>query len=510
MHVIVWLVRLFELAIVGYLTASFLIHLSLMAASFVSIRRALLREVVRPAERSLGSSFLPFITLLVPAYNEEVTIVESLRSQLSVRYPAYEIVICNDGSKDRTLDVLFEAFPFAPVDVEVASLLATAEVRGIYECRGPLPPGVKRLVLIDKANGGKADALNAAVNLARGEFVTSMDADSLLAPDALLVAAQRVLDEPGEVAAVGAQVGLSNGSLIEGGKLVGLRLPARFIARFQVVEYMRSFAGGRTALSSMNALLILSGAFAMMRRDLVVDAGGFLTRRMQSRIGIEYCTRGAHTVSEDMEMMVRLHRYQLDKDRPCKIVSLPFPLVWTEAPESYVDLGKQRARWYRGLLEVLSYHRAAMLRPRFKRVGLLALPYQLVFEALGPVLECLGYAMLVVTLLWGEHSRAHLLAFFALAVAGNLCLSTLSVLLCVHTQRATSADVRGRALVPYPRLRDAAVLLFAGFVSNFGYRQYLVLWQLRGLKDFLAGKKSWDKFERRGFAALGPAKGVDS
>jgi cellulose synthase/poly-beta-1,6-N-acetylglucosamine synthase-like glycosyltransferase len=506
MRIVLWLIWLLDLAVIGYLTAFFVLHFSLLIYSFSSIRRALRREIVRPADRSVHGAFLPFVTLLVPAYNEEVTIVESLRSQLSLRYPAYEIVVCNDGSKDRTVDVLLAAFPFAPVDVEVASTLATAEIRGIYECRGPLPPGVARLVLIDKENGGKADALNAAVNVARGDFVTSMDADTLLVPDALLVAAQRILDEPADVAAVGAQVGLSNGSIVRGGEIVELRLPTSFIARCQVVEYMRSFAGGRTALTSFNSLLILSGAFAMMRRDLVLDAGGFLTRRMQARVGIEYCTRGAHTVCEDMEIIVRLHRYQLDRGRPCKVVSLPFPLAWTEAPERWVDLGKQRARWYRGLLEVLSYHRAAMFRPRLKQLGLFALPYQLVFEAIAPPLECLGYAMLVVTSLWGGLSRSHLIAFLALAAAGNLCLSTLSILLCVHTQRATPADVRGRALVPYPRLRDVAALLVTGLVSNFGYRQYLVLWQLRGLKDFLEGKKGWDKFGRKGFSVHPPAK----
>jgi cellulose synthase/poly-beta-1,6-N-acetylglucosamine synthase-like glycosyltransferase len=209
-----------------------------------------------------------------------------------------------------------------------------------------------------------------------------------------------------------------------------------------------------------------------------------------------------------MEIVVRLHRYQLDKEQACSIVSLPFPLAWTEAPERYVDLGKQRARWYRGLLEVLGHHRAAMFSPRLRQVGLFALPYQLVFEALAPPLECLGYVMVAVTSLWGGLSVTHLLAFMALATAGNLCLSTLAVLLCVHTHRATAADVRGRALVPYTRFSDTAALLVAGFVSSFGYRQYLVLWQLRGLVDYLAGKTGWDKFGRRGFATPLPAVGV--
>jgi cellulose synthase/poly-beta-1,6-N-acetylglucosamine synthase-like glycosyltransferase len=504
---IVWVIRLLDLLIVGYVTGFFLINLRFLVTSHRRIQRELMAELVRPAALSADDAFLPVVSLLVPAYNEEVTIVESLKSQLRLAYPAYEIVICNDGSKDRTVEVLLGAFPFVPVELEAAEGIATATVRGTWECREGLPRGVKRMVLIDKENGGKADALNAAACVASGDFVTSMDADSLLVPDALLIAVRKVMESPADTVAVGVQVGLTNGSLIRDGRVEELRLPRSAIGQFQIVEYMRSFAKGRTALSEDNAVLILSGVFALIRRDVLFEVGGFLTRHVRSRICIEYCSEGAHTVCEDMEIVVRLHRYLLDKGRPGKIVCLPFAVAWTEAPESYRDLGKQRARWYRGLWEVLSYHRAVFFRPAFRQIGLFAMPYQLAFEALAPPLECMGYLLLVLTLVFGALSIKALLAFLALAMAMNFCLSTLSVALCTSSARATRRHTGSRPLIGYERTSDALRLVLMGLLSNVGYRQYLVLWQLRGLYDFLKGKKGWDKFGRKGFA-LPPAPGA--
>jgi hypothetical protein len=201
-----------------------------------------------------------------------------------------------------------------------------------------------------------------------------------------------------------------------------------------------------------------------------------------------------------MEIVVRLHRYLLDKGLPGAITILPFPTAWTEAPENYRDIGKQRSRWYRGLWEVLSYHRTMLFNPRFRQIGLFSLPYQLFFEALAPVIECAGYFVLVLTLVLDILSPAALFTFLGLAAAINLALSTLSVLLCVRTEHHADGAVQGLALFRYDRLRDVLVLLFAGFVSNLGYRQYLVAWQLKGLYDFLKGKQGWDKFARKGFA----------
>jgi cellulose synthase/poly-beta-1,6-N-acetylglucosamine synthase-like glycosyltransferase len=494
------LVSILDVLVVGYVGVFFLINASFLAISLYFVSRDLRKEHVRPALDAEKMRFAPRITLLVPAYNEEVTIVESIRSLLRLRYPSFEIVICNDGSKDKTVEVLLRAFRFVRTELEYNDVLHCAKIRAFYEVREGLPPGLTRLVLIDKENGGKADGLNAAINVAQGDYVTSMDADSLLTPDALLLAARPIIEDPEEIVAVGAQVGLSNGSLVEDGRVVEMRLPKRWIARFQIVEYMRSFTQGRVAFAACRSLLILSGVFALMRRDLVIEVGGFLTKGMRSKIGLEYCGAGSHTVCEDMEIVVRLHRYLLDKKLPGKVTILPFPTAWTEAPENYKDIGKQRSRWYRGLLEVLNYHRAVMFRPRYRQIGLFSLPYQLVFEALAPVIELCGYLALLLTAVIGVLSLTALLQFMALAMAINLSLSTLSVLLCVYSEQGAPGRADRIALFPYARMRDVLVLLFAGFISNLGYRQYLVFWQLKGLVDFFKGKKGWDKFARKGFA----------
>jgi cellulose synthase/poly-beta-1,6-N-acetylglucosamine synthase-like glycosyltransferase len=500
MPVISAFLSLLDTLIVAYVTLFFAINLVFVAISLRRIGGELAEEHVRPAMGREKDSFLPHVTLLVPAYNEEVTICESIRSLLRLRYPSFEVVICNDGSKDRTVEELLRAFHFVRTELEYDEQLAAAPIRGFYEVRGPLPAGLKRLLLIDKDNGGKADALNACINVAQGEYVTSMDADSLLTPDALLLAARRIVEDAEGVVAVGVQVGISNGSVVEDGRVVEMRLPKTWIGRFQIVEYMRSFAQGRVAFGVLRSLLVLSGVFALMRRDLVLAIGGFLTKRMQSRIGIEYCGAHAHTVCEDMEIVMRLHRYLLDKGLPGKVEILPFPTAWTEAPENYRDIGKQRSRWYRGLWEVLGHHRTMLFNPRFRQIGLFSLPYQLFFEALAPIVECAGYVVLLFTLALGVLSAKALLCFLALAAAVNLALSTLSVLLCIRSERGDATHPQGLSLFRYDRLRDVLVLLFAGFLSNVGYRQYLVAWQLKGLWDFIKGKQGWDKFARKGFA----------
>jgi len=493
------MIQLFDVCVIAYASSYFLLNLALILVSTRKIARELRTEQLAPAGDGASDRFLPLVTLLVPAYNEEVTIVESLRSLLKLSYPAYEIVICNDGSKDKTLEVLLSGFPFVPIDIEPGDQLGSAAVRRCYELRGNLPPGLKRMVLIDKDNGGKADALNACINLARGDYVTSMDADSLLIPEALLMAARQILHSPEPIAAIGGQVGLSNGSLVKDGRVLEMRLPRPYIARFQIVEYMRSFAQGRIAFAQLDSLLVLSGEFALMRRELVVTIGGFLTKHTRSRITEEYCGKGAHTVCEDMEVVVRMHRYLLDHGFPGRVKLLPFAVAWTEAPENYKDLGKQRARWFRGLLEVLVYHRALLFRPRYRAIGLFAMPYQLIFEAACPLLETFGIFTLLASVAVGVFTWNGLLALFTLAIAANFCLNTLSVWLCIHTERPAQG-VTGSSLFAYHALRDAALLVVSGLLSNLGYRQYLVVWQLRGLWDFLRGKKGWDKFARKGFA----------
>ena len=497
------LLRVTDGVILGYFLIYMGLNFGMLGQAFVEVRRLLRHRSFQPSPSP--GPFAPMITLLVPAYNEEVTVVQSVRSLLRLQYPRFEIVLVNDGSSDRTVAVLERAFGFAPAPVELQPLLPTAQVRRVLSA--PIPAGARchRFVLVDKDNGGKADALNAGINAAQGAWVCSMDADSLIVPDALDRVVQELLDDPSDVVAVGVQVGVSNGSKVKEGRIVEPRLPDSWIARVQVVEYLRSFTQNRAALGGMDMLLILSGVFALFRRDLLLEAGGFLTTRARSRAIVEYAGEGAHTVCEDMEVVVRLHRWLRDRGRTGRLVLVPEPLAWTEVPESMTSLGKQRARWQRGLLETLMLHHKMMFRPRFGRVGTLSLPYQLIFEALTPLIELLGVIMLPLTWWTGLLSLRTALLFLLAALLGNVLLSVGSVILATWPERSIRPLEGSARLFDYSKPADLGRMALAAVNENLGYRQVLLYWRLRGTWDFLRGKQIWDKFARKGFEPVGEA-----
>ncbi len=335
-----------------------------------------------------------------------------------------------------------------------------------------------------------------------------MDADSLVVPDALTRVVQTVLDEPGSLVACGVQVAVANGLSIRRGQVTKVGLPRSWVARVQVVEYMRTFTQSRTALGRLNMLLVLSGVFAVFRRDLLLDVGAFLTPAQTSKVGREYCGEGASTVSEDMEVVVRIHRYLMDRDRVGRLLMIPEPLVWTETPETFANLGRQRARWYRGLLECLSLHRQMVMRRRYGAVGWLSLPYQALFEAAAPFIELAGWILLPVSVAIGVLDLKLLALFLGIVLGANLLLSIGSVLVATWAETARGEADPSARLFTYSDPLSITRLVAAAFVENLGYRQIVLYWRLRGLVDFLRGKKVWDKFGRVGFGAEEAAGGA--
>ena len=268
----------------------------------------------------------------------------------------------------------------------------------MYEATVPLPGAVMRVIVIDKDNGGKADALNAGINASTTPYFVSLDADSILDQRALKEL-MRVIQEDPRVVAVGGQVAIANGCTVRNSRVVSVGLPARSLPRFQMVEYLRSFTAARTGLDRMHSILILSGVFAVFEKETVIRAGGYLTPFLNHRIPQEYVGHRVGTVCEDMEIIVRLHRFILDKLHDRRIAFLPHPVAWTEVPETFESLRKQRGRWYRGLRESLRYHRAMMWRSKYGRIGWFALPVFWLFEYYGPLVEVAGYACVLFLLL---------------------------------------------------------------------------------------------------------------
>jgi len=408
----------------------------------------------------------PPIAVLAPAYNEEVTIVESVSSLLALHYPDIEVVVINDGSGDNTLQRLIDHFGVTPVDRYHDLTVAHQPIRGIYA-----NPRLPRLLVVDKENGGKSDALNAGINVARAPLFCSIDADSLLESDALLRAVRPFVEDPDKMVAVGGTIRLANGSRIGSGRVERVCLPRNFLALVQIVEYLRAFLMARLALSRMQVLTVISGAFGLFRRRLVLEVGGY--------------SHG--TVGEDMELVVKLHRHMRDLKRPYRIEFIPEPVCWTEAPEDLTILGRQRARWQRGALETFAKHRDMLFNPRYGRIGFIGFGQVLVVDVLGPIVEVVGYVL--VPLLWavGLLSLQYLLAFLAVTFTFGIFLSVATLIL---------EEVELRR---FPHASDLVVLTLVAVVENLGYRQLSNLWRVRGMWQFLRKHQGWGQMTRKGF-----------
>ncbi len=459
------LLDMFNLLVIGYFVSLNSVYLVTSVLAFRFLRRYALQLKSLQLDEIVSTHALPPITLIAPAFNEEGTCVESTRSLLTLRYSEYEILVVNDGSTDATVSRMIEAFDMEPSPRAPIAALKTAPFRQIYRSnRHP------NLWLIDKENGGKADALNAALNYCRTPLFCAIDADSLLEPDALTRLARTFLEDDRTVAA-GGVIRIVNGCKVKSGQVVDVGLPENRFARFQVLEYLRAFLSGRMGWDAIDATLIISGAFGMFRRQAVTDVGGYAT----------------DTVGEDMELVVRLHRVMREQKRPYRVAFVPDPVAWTECPESARVLGRQRDRWQRGLMESMWRHRRMLLNPRYGRIGMIAFPYFFFLEMLGPVIEGVGYITFVIAVLMGRTSAAYIGAFLAVALAFGIALSFAAVALQELTFRR------------YPRVRDLLRLFGLAITENLGYRQLSTYWRIRGMISKIRGATAWGAMERKGF-----------
>jgi cellulose synthase/poly-beta-1,6-N-acetylglucosamine synthase-like glycosyltransferase len=410
----------------------------------------------------------PAIALLAPAFNEELTIVESVNSLLALHYPDFEVIVINDGSKDKTLERVVTHFGLSRVERYHDLRVSHRPIRGIYAS-----PRLPRLLVVDKENGGKSDALNAGMNVARAPLFCSMDADSLLESDALLRVVRPFIDEPAKMVAVGGTIRIANGSRIHAGQVVDLRLPRNFLALVQIVEYLRAFLMARLALSAMQALTVISGAFGLFQRRAALEVGGY--------------THG--TVGEDMELVIKLHRHFRERKQDYRIDFVAEPVCWTEVPEDLTILGRQRARWQRGALETFFRHKKMLFNPRYGRVGFLGFGHILVVDVLGPVVEFLGY--LLVPILWamGLLQFDYLLAFLAVTF-------TFGIFVSVATLALSELELRR-----FKKASDLAILTLIAVAENFGYRQLANAWRIRGWWQFLRKQQGWGQMTRKGFGS---------
>ena len=449
------------------------LYLVQLGLALFELRRTQRLEHQFSARWLLGTKPVPGISILVPAYNEEVTIVDNIRSLLTLRYPRFQIIVVNDGSRDGTAAQVITAFQLKPVELTRPTVAPCRPLRAIYRNRD-----YPDLLFIDKENGGKSDALNAALTFAEHPLVCSVDADSLLDHNSLLLAARPFIEEPDAMIAVGGTIRIANGSTIQGGTVVSEGAPRRLLPLFQVIEYFRAFLLARLAFSRIDAVAIVSGAFGLFKRSAVVQVGGYST----------------HTVGEDMELIVRLHRFFRDNGRHYSIRFLPDPVCWTEAPDTVKVLRRQRTRWQRGLCETLWTHRRMLFNARYGGVGMLSLPQFVVFDIVAPILETAGLVLIPISFALGMIRLEFLFAYFAVVALFGVFCSMMSFALAEMSFFKTT------------RRRDMVLYGLAAIGENFGYRQLNALWRIEGIWQFLRGRRGWGEMTRKGFAKTRPTE----
>lgn len=433
--------------------------------SFFAIRRYVKEYHLVKHERLFQSSFYKPISIIAPAYNEEAVILESVKSMLQLHYPEFEVIVVNDGSTDRTLEILRGRYRLKKSLRPYQMLIPCRDIKGIYTSED-----YPNLVVVDKINGQKADAQNAGINVSKYPLFSVLDSDSLLEPDVMLKLVRPFLDDEKTIAA-GGIVRIANGCRIVAGEVVEIGLSPKWLPNFQVVEYLRAFLFGRVGWDVFNSLLIISGAFGLFKKDVVIGIGGYKQ----------------DTVGEDMEIVVRMHRQMREKREPYRITFIPEPVCWTEAPETLKVLGRQRNRWQRGLMDSLWTHKKMLLNPRYGLVGLFAMPFFFFFEMLGPVVELTGYVIFAASLYFHIINIQFAVLFLLVAIVLGIVLSLIALVLEELSFRK------------YPKYSQVLKLFFFAIFENMGYRQIHTWWRVKGIIDFLKGSKQWGKMERKEF-----------
>jgi cellulose synthase/poly-beta-1,6-N-acetylglucosamine synthase-like glycosyltransferase len=464
----------FNYYLVFYSSAINLIYILLLLFSFLGLMTQAKFWNIKKITILFKKNMVPSISVIAPAYSEEATIIESANSLLNLKYPDYELIIVNDGSPDKTLDTLIEYFKLEKVDRKINYRLACKPIRGIY-----INESLPKLIVVDKENGGKADSLNAGINISIKEFFCGIDADSLLEPDALLKVVSPALDYEEETVGSGGNILAVNGCKIDRGSITQINIPHNHLARLQTIEYLRAFMAGRIGWAYLDALLIISGAFGLFNKERTIAAGGYLT---------EAGTYHKDTVGEDMELVVRLTKVMQEKKLKYKIHYAYNANCWTEVPESMKILYRQRDRWQRGLIDILIFHLKLLFNPKYRSEGMVALPYFFIFEFIGPLIEAQGYLMVFLAAILGLLNAKIALMLFLTVVLMGVFISLSSVLLGSDTTSKFS-------------LKEITILIIYATVENFGFRQVMSMLRVVGYFNAMKKPKGWGKMVRKGFAA---------
>lgn len=420
----------------------------------------------------LTSDVAPSISIIAPAYNESLNIVENVRSLLSTHYVNYDVIIVNDGSKDDSLEKLIEAYDLERIEYIIDQKVPTQPLRaGVFKSKNP---AFEKLIVVDKQNGGKADALNCGINISTSKYLACIDVDCLLLADSLQRMVKPFLEYTDrKVIASGGVIRIANSCKIEDGKLLEVNYPNKWLERCQILEYLRAFLLGRMAWAKLNGLLVISGAFGLFDREIAIEVGGYDTK----------------TVGEDMEIIVRMRRYMEEQKLPYKVAYIPDPLCWTEAPDSRKIFISQRNRWTRGTIEVLKIHKKIGWNRKYGILGMLSYPYWQIFERYAPIVEVMGILYFLFLVFYQPLSWSFILGLFLLVYLFSLLFSFVAI----FTEEFTYHQYKKKGI--------GFKLIMTVFLEPFILHPLVLYAAMRGNYDYYFNKnKKWGVMVRKGLS----------
>jgi hypothetical protein len=443
-------------------------YLLLGIFSAIALRKYLRKNSFVNYNSLVLSPLSPKISIIAPAFNESKSIIDNVRTLLSLYYNNFEVILVNDGSTDDTFEIIRTTYDLERVNYYFDYRIPCERIKGVYKSKNP---SYTRLTVIDKNNGGKADALNAGINICKSSLFVSIDADSIIETDSILKLVKPFLEEKDrKVIGTGGVIRIVNSCETERGHIRTINVPKKFLPRLQVLEYTRAFLLGRMAWSQLDGLMLISGAMGIFDRETVIKAGGYSIK----------------TVGEDMELVLRMRRYMAEQDRKYEVTYIPDPLCWTQVPSDLKSMRKQRTRWTRGLVESLKTHRKMFFNKNYGRLGLLGYPYWFFFEWLSPLIAFAGFVYTFILVITDSLNWPFYLLLFLFVYSFAVLLSTWAVLFEEITFHK------------YRRKRDVLKLLSTAFFEPFFYPVH-TYFAVRGNIEAMRGKKSWGKAEREGF-----------
>jgi cellulose synthase/poly-beta-1,6-N-acetylglucosamine synthase-like glycosyltransferase len=463
LEIIHYLFFIYSIAAIG----SYLVLAAISAVETVEYKR---KNSFVNYKEIMSSNISPSISIIAPAYNESLNIVENVRSLLSNHYVNYDVIIVNDGSKDDSLEKLIEVYDLVQIDYLINEQIQTKPLRkGIYKSTNP---AFEKLIIVDKENGGKSDALNMGLNISNSKYVACIDVDCLLLEDSLQKMIKPFLETTGRrVIAAGGVIRISNSCVVKDGKLHDVNFPKKLLEQGQILEYIRAFLLGRMAWSRLNGLLVISGAFGLFDKKIAIRVGGYDTK----------------TVGEDMELVVRMRGHMEELKKKYKVAYIPDPLCWTEAPDNYKIFISQRNRWTRGTIETLRRHRKIGFNPKYKALGMLSYPYWFFFERLAPVIEVVGLFYFGILILFNFVRWDYSFAFITLAYLFTVFFSLIALI----TEELTYHQ--------YKKKGTGFRLLRIAFLEPIVTHPFILYAAIRGNIDYYFNKKKkWGEMTRKG------------